>query len=67
MSNQKPKLSGTAAAVVGCVAIVAIAGLEALALWRGIDGTQFMAVVAAIAALGGGVAGVKVGDIFRRT
>ena len=65
MSDTKPRLSGTAAAIVGCVAIGAITILEGIALWRGIDGTQFAACVAAIAALGGGIAGVKIGDIFR--
>lgn len=66
MTNQKPKLSGPTAAAVSCVAIIALAVLEGIALWQGIDGTQFMAVVAAIAALGGGVAGIKVGDILKR-
>jgi len=35
------------------VAIVCIAGLEGLAIWRGIDGIYFVPAVAAIAGLGG--------------
>lgn len=35
------------------VAIIAITTLEALAIWKGIDGALLSAVVAAIAGLGG--------------
>lgn len=66
MNDVKPRLTGPAAAAVGCVAIVCISVLEGIALWQGIDGTQFMAVIAAIAALGGGIAGIKAGDLFRK-
>ncbi len=34
-------------------AIAAIAVLEAIALWRGIDGAMFGAVIAAVSGLGG--------------
>ena len=66
MNDVKPRLSGPAAAAVACVAIVCIAALEGVALWQGIDGTQFMAVMAVIAALGGVAVGVKGGDILRK-
>lgn len=60
------KMSGVTAAAVACVAIAAIAILEGMALWQGIDGTQFMGVIAVIAALGGAAAGVKIGDFFKK-
>lgn len=66
MTDQKPKLSGPTAAAVACVAIIAISALEGIALWQGIDGTQFMAVIAAIAALGGVPVGIKLGDLLKR-
>lgn len=50
----------TPAAAVLIVAIVAIAGLYALALQKGIDGVLLMPVVAVIALL----AGAKVTDLF---
>ncbi len=53
-------------AAVVIVAIVALAGLEALALHKGIDGTLFVPVVAAIVALAAGFGGFKVRDILKR-
>ena len=50
---------GPAAAVL-VTAIVAIAGLYALALVRGIDGALFMPVIGVIAL----IAGVKVRDVL---
>ena len=35
------------------IAMMCIAGLEALAIWKGIDGATFGLVVAALAGLGG--------------
>jgi len=66
MNDVKPRLTGPAAAAVGCVAIVCISVLEGIALWQGIDGTQFMAVIATIAALGGVAVGFKGSDILRK-
>ena len=66
MNDVKPRLSGLAAAAVACVAIVALAVLEGIALSQGIDGTQFIGVAVAIASIGGAAVGIKVGDIFRR-
>lgn len=43
------------------VAILSLAGLEGIAIYRHEDGTMFMPIVAAIAAL----AGVKLGDTVR--
>ena len=48
-------------AIATIVAILSLAGLEALALHKEVDGTLFVPVVAAIAGLGG----FKVRDIFK--
>jgi len=48
------------------LAILAIAGLEAFALHKDVDGTFFLPVVALISALGGAKLKDVLGDILRR-
>jgi len=45
--------------LISVVAIVVIGALEALALWRGVDGALFGVVIAAISGLGGYEIGVR--------
>jgi hypothetical protein len=45
--------------IITLVAIIAITGLETLAILKGIDGTFFGVVIAAIAGLGGYQVGLK--------
>ena len=55
MSNLK--LTGASAAAVIIVIVGCVTGLEAIALWQGIDGVQLVGVVGALLAFGGGLFG----------
>lgn len=58
--GDKQMKSNGGSVMISLVAILALAGLEGLALYRDIDGAFFMPVVTAIAL----IAGVKLNDII---
>jgi len=58
------KLTGGWAAGVIVTIVICVTGLELMALYKGIDGTQLVGIVGALLAFGGAIFGFKIKDVL---